>query len=47
MEIRLSDIDKTYGNSKEKQVIFKDMNARFPFGDISDLSTSRSTLFPY
>ena len=35
MEIRLSDIHKTFGNSKEKQVIFKDMNARFPFGSIS------------
>ncbi len=35
MEIRLSDINKTFGNSKKKQVIFKDMNARFPFGSIS------------
>ena len=35
MEIRLSDIDKTYGETKEKQVIFKDMTARFPFGSIS------------
>jgi len=35
MEIKLSDIDKTYGESREKQVIFKDMTARFPFGSIS------------
>jgi len=35
MEIRLSNIDKTYGETREKQVVFKDMNARFPFGSIS------------
>ncbi len=35
MEIRLSNIDKTYGETSEKQVVFKDMTARFPFGSIS------------
>jgi len=35
MEIRLSDIGKTYGETREKQVVFKDMAARFPFGSIS------------
>lgn len=35
MEIRLSDISKSYGETGRKQVVYKDLTARFPFGSVS------------